>query len=824
MRTLRGALVGAIAVLLTTTTVAAPARAEAADPPAAPHTAFTMHFDGWGYIDGNFSYEASRNTLEIYQQNANGYALVMRGFDGSHWHDLNVTPPLGTRFTAGQSYPTRTNFSPQESITTLNVSGDGQGCSTGETGTLDVAEAEYDDETGKFTAFAASFSIPCGGTDTAKGEIRFQSSIGYKATDSWEYRLQMGRQPAGAAGTPQDVTVEVNGTEPTTFGAASLSGANPAAFEISANTCSGQTLSYGETCKLTITPKASAIGAQTAVLTLVENSIAGKVARLLSLEGFDARDATASPSYFDFGYVPAYETSAPKTVTLTGAGDVPITFGTASIVGANAAYFKITNDACSGRTLAKGQTCAITAVARPAENTQGGAVISLPDDSFAGSTQLSLGVNGYKSDKGTYSTMSPYRILDTRSGKGAPKALVGSGKVVSLQVTGAGGVPTDASTVVLNVTVTGPTGSGFVTVYPSDVARPNASSLNYVKGWTGANSVTVKVGANGKVNLYNAGASTHLVADVFGYYSKGHECCSGYDGGQYHALAKPIRLTDTRTWGSRLPADHYLNSVANWNSTINPRVRAFAVNITATSPTGSGFLTAWSGYAYGLPNTSTLNYVKGATVPNFAVVPTTPCDDCGSATGLPSIGVYTSTSTHVIVDLVGFYDDGTLPNGLRFSPAVPTRIADTRAGQGWPARLGPGQTATIAAPSPVTDADTRALATNVTAVKPTQTTFLTVWPAGIDGIGRPSTSNLNPTAGSVVPNAVQTMVGPDRRFNVYNASGYCDVVVDVVGTFYRYPPSAPADWEAGARARDAAPADPSAVTPTVPAPERAKQL
>jgi hypothetical protein len=61
----------------------------------------------------------------------------------------------------------------------------------------------------------------------------------------------------------------------------------------------------------------------------------------------------------------------------------------------------------------------------------------------------------------------------------------------------------------------------------------------------------------------------------------------------------------------------------------------------------------------------------------------------------------------------------------------------------------------------------------------------------------PSTSNLNPTTGSIVPNAVQTMIGPDAKFNVFNSGGYCDVVVDVVGTFYQYPPSAPPGWSAG---------------------------
>ncbi len=39
-----------------------------------------------------------------------------------------------------------------------------------------------------------------------------------------------------------------------------------------------------------------------------------------------------------------------------------------------------------------------------------------------------------------------------------------------------------------------------------------------------------------------------------------------------------------------------------------------------------------------------------------------------------------------------------------------------------------------------------------------------------------------------MPNAVQTGIGPDNKFNVFNAGGFCDVV----GTFYQYPSSAPA--------------------------------
>ena len=186
-----------------------------------------------------------------------------------------------------------------------------------------------------------------------------------------------------------------------------------------------------------------------------------------------------------------------------------------------------------------------------------------------------------------------------------------------------------------------------------------------------------------------------------------------------------------------------------------------------------------------LPNASTLNFAAHQVVPNFAVVPTLPWVSSDKYNGWPSIGVYTNKTTDIIVDIVGYYDDSTIANGLRFSPIVPVRIADTRIGQGWPSAVGPGATATINASS-VAGPTTEALAMNVTAVLPTATTYLSVWAAGFSGVGQPNVSNLNPSAGAVQPNAVQTLVGPTDAFNIYNNKGSVNVLVDVVGTFYVY--------------------------------------
>ncbi|HWH27857.1 MAG TPA: hypothetical protein VNU26_02655, partial [Mycobacteriales bacterium] len=161
-----------------------------------------------------------------------------------------------------------------------------------------------------------------------------------------------------------------------------------------------------------------------------------------------------------------------------------------------------------------------------------------------GSTHLVGDVAGYYTDTGTggstFVPVSPARLLDTRSGNGAPEAPVGPGRSIDVPITGRGGVPSSGVTaVVLNVTAVSPTASTYVTVWPTGTSRPTASNLNAPAGAMRPNLVTAKVGSGGRVSLYNAAGSTHLLADVAGYFT------SSSSGSRYVPLA-PTRLMDTR--------------------------------------------------------------------------------------------------------------------------------------------------------------------------------------------------------------------------------------------------------------------------------------
>src|SRR5262249_35858977 len=135
-------------------------------------------------------------------------------------------------------------------------------------------------------------------------------------------------------------------------------------------------------------------------------------------------------------------------------------------------------------------------------------------------------------DGDLYGAVPPTRILDTR-----PSGKLAAGMVVPLQLTGRAGVPAGATAVTLNLTATEADGPGYLTAFPCDAPRPNASNVNYVAGQNVANLVTVKLAADGRICIY-AFATTHVLADIAGYYG------AGGNAGLFPT--SPTRILDTR--------------------------------------------------------------------------------------------------------------------------------------------------------------------------------------------------------------------------------------------------------------------------------------
>ncbi|MDQ1247462.1 MAG: hypothetical protein QG597_1832 [Actinomycetota bacterium] len=119
--------------------------------------------------------------------------------------------------------------------------------------------------------------------------------------------------------------------------------------------------------------------------------------------------------------------------------------------------------------------------------------------------------------------LDPVRAYDSRptGGGGGP---FGSVEQRVIQVAGAPGaatvVPTGASAVAFNLTVTGTTSLGHLRIFPADVALPDASTLNWPGGgYTRANASTVQIAADRSVRVYNGSATrADAIVDILGYY------------------------------------------------------------------------------------------------------------------------------------------------------------------------------------------------------------------------------------------------------------------------------------------------------------------
>ncbi len=276
----------------------------------------------------------------------------------------------------------------------------------------------------------------------------------------------------------------------------------------------------------------------------------------------------------------------------------------------------------------------------------------------AGNVHLIADISGYylagsAAGAGMFTPVTPTRMLDTRRGLGAPGA-VPAGQAISLKVT-AGALPANGiSAVVLNVTVTQPATLGFVTAWGGG-ARPTASNVNFAAGETVPNLVVTPISSDGFVSLYNGAAGpVHLIADVYGYYVAGGPSQSGGLG-----PVPPERLLDTRRGlGAPGPVagNQTLHLGVDGKAWVLPAgVSAVVLNLTATSPTSTGFVTVWGDGPR--PNASSLNLSPGRTVANLVVTPV-------AADGTVTLYNSSPGTVQLIADVFGYVlagDRGPVP-------------------------------------------------------------------------------------------------------------------------------------------------------------------
>ena len=202
--------------------------------------------------------------------------------------------------------------------------------------------------------------------------------------------------------------------------------------------------------------------------------------------------------------------------------------------------------------------------------------------------------------------LSPNRILDTRIGVGAPAARVAAGAPLVLDILGRGGVPgTGVDSVVLNVTSVGPSATGWLTAWPTGVAKPHVANLSYRQGEIIPNMIICKVGPDGRINLEASAGDLELVADVVGCYSA--------SGAGMQPLA-PARLLDTRTGagapqGPVGPGQEIVLSVGG-SGGVPANASAAIINLTGIRASEQTFLTAYPD-GETMPTAASLNPAAG---------------------------------------------------------------------------------------------------------------------------------------------------------------------------------------------------------------------
>lgn len=313
----------------------------------------------------------------------------------------------------------------------------------------------------------------------------------------------------------------------------------------------------------------------------------------------------------------------------------------------------------------------------------------------------------------------PVRLFDSR-----PAGRLARASETPIAIAGVAGVPSSATAAVVNITVTGSSEGGFVTVSPCGAAY-GTSNVNFAKGQTIANLAVVGLGTGGAICV-TPSVDAEIIVDLSGYVAP---------GGQLYSPVTPTRVLDTRPTGARLaagvPHTVALGGVAGIPAT---GAQAAAVNITITDPAAEGYATAYpcGGTA---PLASNVNFAKGQTAAANGVVV--------GLDAASSLCVVSSVTADLIVDVTGWF--GT--TGTEVRPAAPTRLWDTRQGNtrqaaNKPLRVpsAPGALGTVV---------------NITVTGSDKAGYATVWPCDS---AMPETSALNFAKGQTIANALLAAV------------------------------------------------------------------
>jgi hypothetical protein len=371
----------------------------------------------------------------------------------------------------------------------------------------------------------------------------------------------------------------------------------------------------------------------------------------------------------------------------------------------------------------------------------------------------------------SWSAVTPTRRLDTRSGLGLSGRLTHR-SVRTFTVAGSG-IPSDAVAVTGNLTVTGATRNGYVTIGPSVSSSPKTSTINVVAGQTLANGVTAQLAA-GRLSLVYvgvSGASTHAVFDVTGYYR------SGDAGTTWYGLG-PTRLLDTRS-GIGLNGAFTNRSVRSVQLSgrggLPSGTVAITGNVTVTGATGGGYLAIGPSMSSS-PSTSTLNFEGGRTLANNVTLKL----GTGGRVSAVIVGA-TGLRANVLLDVTGYYVNG--DGGAHWYPVPAHRRLDTRVNLGLSGRFKDGVSRSFQVTGGSVPTNAVAVSGNLTATGGTGSGYVA---AGPTMGSSSSTSTLNIRTAQTLANGLTLRVtSGGRAAIVFQGPSGSSIhgILDIVGYF-----------------------------------------
>ena len=381
----------------------------------------------------------------------------------------------------------------------------------------------------------------------------------------------------------------------------------------------------------------------------------------------------------------------------------------------------------------------------------------------------------------TYVPIDPVRVLDSRFNvgvTGAFNANTAKSFTVAGFVSTAGTIPEDAIAVTGNVTVTGQTAAGYVSVTTTPTSTPASSTLNFPNGDTRANNITTPVASNGELSaVYKAssGKKAHILFDVTGYFLPGTENAA------YNTLS-PVRFLDSRVGiGTGLTGRFKTGvprrlTIAGVHG-IPTNAVAITANLTVVGQTKAGYVSVTPTNTPS-PATSNLNFPLGDVRANGLT----------ATLGGDSIWlVYKGSAgsrTDLILDVTGYY----LPvgDGLEFHALNPGRIMDTRTSvlSGLTGLFSHNVTRKL-------DTDghwgvppgAKAVTGNLTVTAQTNAGYVSVTP---DPVLNPTTSTINFPLGDTRANGVTVPLNVAGNMSlIYKASAgkKTHLILDVTGYF-----------------------------------------